>query len=107
MPTFRPSTSIFAVALLLAALARPEATRIATGTLVPGPGSSATAPAQTPAAAAGLGYYRLPALHGDTLIFTAEGDLWPTGIGGGVAQRLTNHPAEESRPALSADGKTL
>jgi tricorn protease len=54
-----------------------------------------------------LGYYRFPALHGDTLVFTAEGDLWQVPIGGGVAQRLTSHPAEESRAAFSPDGRTL
>src|SRR5688500_9265321 len=32
---------------------------------------------------------------------------WRIGIDGGVAQRLTTHPAEESRPAFSPDGKTL
>ena len=109
MLTFRRSTSIFALALLLAALARPEARRSATRAVAPVPDSSVTATpqTQTSAAGAGLGYYRFPALHGDTLIFTAEGDLWRIGVGGGVAQRLTTHPAEESRPAVSVDGKTL
>jgi tricorn protease len=70
--------------------------------------STVAARAVTQAAAAdALGYYRFPALHNDTLVFTAEGDLWQVGIGGGVAQRLTTHPAEETRPAFSPDGTTL
>ena len=43
-----------------------------------------------------LGYYRFPAIHGDTIVLTAEGDLWRVGVNGGVAQRLTTHPAEEN-----------
>jgi tricorn protease len=59
------------------------------------------------AADGSLGYYRYPAIHGDTIVFTAEGDLWRVPIAGGLAQRLTSHPSEESRPAFSPDGKTL
>ncbi len=54
-----------------------------------------------------LGYYRFPAIHGDTIIFAAEGDLWRVDRRGGVATRLTTHPAEETHPAISPDGKTL
>jgi len=54
-----------------------------------------------------LGYYRYPAIHGDTVVFAAEGDLWRVGVQGGVASRLTTHPGDESRPAVSPDGKTI
>ena len=54
-----------------------------------------------------LGYYRQPALSGDTLVFVAEGDLWKVSVEGGVARRLTSHPGDESEPAVSADGSTL
>lgn len=53
------------------------------------------------------GYYRFPALHGDTVVFTAEGDLWSVPVGGGSAHRLTSHPGEESRAAISPDGNTV
>lgn len=52
-------------------------------------------------------YLRYPALRGDTLIFTAEGDLWRASVNGGPAQRLTTHAAEESRSAISPDGKQV
>lgn len=58
-------------------------------------------------AQANRGYYRSPAIHGDTIVFVAEGDLWQVPVRGGVARRLTTHPGEESSPAFSPDGKTL
>src|SRR5262249_13195042 len=54
-----------------------------------------------------IGYYRHPALHADTIAFSAEGDLWRVGRAGGLASRLTSHPAEEAHPALSPDGTLL
>ena len=61
----------------------------------------------THAQVAPRGYYRFPTLHGDTLVFTAEGDLWRVGTQGGVAQRLTSHPGHEQYAALSPDGSTV
>jgi tricorn protease len=54
-----------------------------------------------------LGFYRYPALYGDTIVFAAEGDLWKVSVDGGVARRLTTHQAEETNPVISTDGKTL
>src|ERR1700752_3746649 len=53
------------------------------------------------------GYFRYPAVHGETVVFTAEGDLWRGTIRGGVAQRMTTHPATESHAAISPDGKLV
>lgn len=53
------------------------------------------------------GYYRLPAVHGETVVFTSEGDLWSVGIHGGAAQRLTTSPGMERLASISPDGKTI
>jgi tricorn protease len=58
-------------------------------------------------AAAQPGYYRQPALHGDTVVFVAEGDLWSVPLSGGSATRLTTHPAAEGHPAISPSGKRV
>jgi tricorn protease len=50
-------------------------------------------------------YFRFPAVRGDTVVFTAEGDLWRTTIAGGAATRLTTHPSSETHAAISHDGK--
>lgn len=59
------------------------------------------------ATAAELGYFRQPSISGDTIVFVAEGDLWRMSASASptTAQRLTTHPAEESNPAISPDGK--
>ena len=60
------------------------------------------------ASAAGRnGYYRSPAIHGDMIVFTSEGDLWTVDAKGGFARRLTSHPGQETHPAISPDGQTL
>ncbi len=53
------------------------------------------------------GYYRHPAIHGDVIVFTAEGDLWQVGARGGGARRLTSHPGQETDAAISPDGVTV
>ncbi len=50
-------------------------------------------------------YARFPAIRGDAVVFTAEGDLWKVAAGGGRAQRLTTHPDYETNAALSHDGQ--
>ena len=53
------------------------------------------------------GYYRYPALHNNTVVFTAENDLWKVSAKGGVAQRLTTHAGTEMLPVFSPDGKWI
>lgn len=53
------------------------------------------------------GYFRAPALHGETLVFTAEGDLWKVPVGGGEALRLTTHPGIETSATISPDGASV
>jgi tricorn protease len=61
-----------------------------------------------PVSAAGRnGYYRYPAIHGDTIVFTSEGDLWSIDASGGTARRLTSHSGMETNPAISPDGQTV
>lgn len=53
------------------------------------------------------GWYRFPAIHDESVAFTAEGDLWEVGIEGGLARRLTTAPGEEKYAAFSPDGETI
>ncbi len=53
------------------------------------------------------GYYQHPTLHGNTIVFSAEGDLWKVSLEGGLAQRLTTHHGEETHASISPDGQTI
>ena len=49
-------------------------------------------------------YLRHPHLHGDTLVFVAEDDLWTAPVDGGRAYRLTADGVPVARPRISPDG---
>ncbi len=68
---------------------------------------AAAVPGPPAAQATEPGYFRFPALHADTIVFTAEGDLWRIGLDGGSAQRLTSHPGQETLAAISPDGQKV
>ena len=53
------------------------------------------------------GYYRLPTIHKDTIIFVSEDDLWTVPAPGGLARRLTSNLAQVSHPFISPDGKDV
>ena len=70
-------------------------------------GARATGGSASFAGTTRAGYYRFPAVHGSTIVFTAEGDLWTVGTQGGVAHRLTSNPGLESHAVISPDGTTV
>lgn len=53
------------------------------------------------------GYYRQPTVHGDTVVFVSEDDLWSVPVTGGTARRLTASLGATSAPAFSPDGQWL
>jgi tricorn protease len=50
-------------------------------------------------------YLRQPSLHGDTLVFVCDDDLWRASASGGAATRLTAGLSEPATPCLSPDGR--
>jgi tricorn protease len=53
------------------------------------------------------GYYTLPTIHDETIVFVSEDDLWTVSAAGGVARRLTSNLGMTGRAALSPDGQWL
>jgi tricorn protease len=48
-----------------------------------------------------------PDIHGDWVVFTAEGDLWLGSISQHAARRITSDPGTETNARFSPDGKTI
>jgi tricorn protease len=53
------------------------------------------------------GYFRFPTVHGETIVFVAEDDLWSVNIHGGVARRFTSNVGDVTYPIFSPDGSWL
>lgn len=53
------------------------------------------------------GYYRYPTLHGDSVVFTCEDDMWQVSASGGVPRRLTAGAGERTHTHFSPDGKWI
>lgn len=72
--------------------------------------SLALAPAPSLIAATGnVDLPRYPSISpdGTTIAFTWRGDIWSVPAAGGIAQRLTSHPASDLRTAWSGDGTRI
>ena len=54
-----------------------------------------------------VGYYRHPTIHGDSIVFVCEDDLWSVPVQGGIARRLTANPGTVSFPSFSPDGTKI
>ena len=54
-------------------------------------------------------YFTEPALSpdGSEIAFVSGGDIWTVAATGGEAHLLVSHPATESRPLYSSDGRKL
>ena len=57
--------------------------------------------------AAPRAYLRQPTLHGDSVVFVSDDDLWCVHADGGVAHRLTAGVSEPATPCLSPCGRWL
>ncbi len=53
------------------------------------------------------GYLRYPHIHGDSLVFVADNDLWLGNLAGGRAHRLTTAHAPVRTPRFSPDGTRI
>ncbi len=69
----------------------------------------AVATAAEPAGRTAIRLAQDPTLSPDgrTLVFSWRGDLWSVPTAGGAARALTRHPARDTAPSFSPDGKRL
>src|SRR5215831_5240114 len=65
--------------------------------------------AQAPPSTAAMPSFAEPGISpdGSTIAFVSGGDIWEVPARGGDARLLVSHPATESRPLYSPDGKRL
>lgn len=54
-----------------------------------------------------IAFFSRPDIHGDMVVFTAEGDLWLGSISSGEARRITSDPGLETFAHFSPDGTML
>lgn len=98
----RAATLVLAAPLLLVPACRAQQ---------PAPQAAQPAAPQALAVAASVpvAFPQVPSISpdGSTIVFAASGDLWAVPASGGVAERLTSHPADEYRSAFNADGSML
>jgi tricorn protease len=90
-------------AALVVAFANP----VHPGTARPGtahPGIAKRGAGQTGTAEA---FLTRPDVHGNKIVFSAEGDLWLSDLATGESTRLTSDPGLESFPRFSPDGQTI
>jgi tricorn protease len=99
-------TSLVGTSVVALSLALPCALGSMAHAAGPAPVSSA-AVSNADAAPLHRGYYTDPAVSGDTIVFTSEGDLWTVSVHGGAARRLTSGSGVENKATLSPDGKTV
>lgn len=69
--------------------------------------AAGSAPTKWGVAMALQGYLRFPTISRDSIIFTAEDDLWRVPATGGRAERLTAGVAEALRPRFSPNGQLV
>ncbi|MDA1193465.1 MAG: peptidase, partial [Candidatus Poribacteria bacterium] len=53
------------------------------------------------------GYYRMPTIHGDAMVFVSEDDLWTVSANGGIPRRLTSNLGAANNPRFSPDGSLI
>jgi len=72
-------------------------------------GATAAVAAQTTGSITPRPYFTEPAISPDRseIAFISGGDIWAVSAAGGEARLLLSHPANESRPFYSPDGKKL